>query len=85
MMKKLALVIAGVATMAIAAPTIASAEQFSVRIGGDRDMHRDYRDSRQFRGARAEFYGHDHGLHRGWYNHRRDRTVIINRNRHWDD
>ena len=85
MMKKLALVIAGVATMAIAAPKIASAEQFSVRIGGDRDMHRDYRDSRQFRGARAEFYGHDRGLHRGWYNHRRDRTVIINRHRHWDD
>jgi hypothetical protein len=48
----------------------------------------DYRTSREFRGARAE-YGydrHDRGLHRGWYKDRGERTVIIKkRHRHWDD
>jgi hypothetical protein len=91
-MKKLAYAFAALATIAVAAPTIASAEEFSVRVGGDRDMYRDhdmYQD-RGFRGARAEFaYGeHDRGLHRGWYRGERrghDRVVIIKRHRHWDD
>jgi hypothetical protein len=83
-MRKLAFVIAGLATLAVAAPTIASAEPFGIRIGGDRDMHRHYRDH-DFRGSRAEFYGHDRGLHRGWYKHRGERTVIIKKRRHWDD
>ena len=77
-MKKLAYVFAALATIAVAAPTVASAEEFSVRVGGDRDMYRDrgdFRGHREFRGARAEFYG-DRGLHRGWYNHDRDRVVV---------
>ena len=81
-MKKLAYACAALATLAIATPTAASAEEFGIRVGGDRDMSRD----RQFRGARAEFaYGeHDRGLYRG---ERRghDRMVIIKRHRHWDD
>ncbi len=44
-----------------------------------------YRDRDNYRGPRAEFYGHDRGLHRGWYDHDGDRTVIIKRHRHWDD
>jgi hypothetical protein len=84
-MKKLALVFAGLATIAIAAPTVASAEEFSVRVGGDRDIHRGYHEGRQFRGARAEYYGHDRGLHRGWYKDRGERTVIIKKRRHWED
>ena len=77
---KLVYAFAALATLAIATPTIASAEEFGVRVGGDRDMYRD----RGFRGARAEFaYGeHDRGLHRGWYRgqHRgHDRMVIIKR------
>jgi hypothetical protein len=85
-MKKLAYAFAALATIAIATPTIASAEEFGVRVGGDRYMYRD----RGFRGARAEFaYGeHDRGLHRGWYRgeHRgNDKVVIIKRHRHWDD
>ena len=58
-MKKLAFVFAAIA---IAALTGANAEEWGVRVGGDRD----YRD-RDFRAARAEFaYGeHDRGLHRG--------------------
>jgi hypothetical protein len=85
-MKKLAYAFAALATISLASPTIASAEEFGIRVGGDRDMHRD----RGFRGARAEFaYGeHDRGLHRGWhrgYHRGHDRMVIIKRHRHWDD
>jgi hypothetical protein len=83
-MRKLAFVLA--ATVAISAPAIASAQSFDGRIGGDRDMHRDYRDTSEFRGARAEYYGHDRGLHRGWYKDRGERTVIIKKQRrNWDD
>ena len=46
-MKKLAYAFAALATIAIATPTIASAEEFGVRVGSDRDMYRD----RAFRGA----------------------------------
>jgi hypothetical protein len=86
-MKKLAYAFAALATIAIATSTIASAEEFGIRVGGDRDIYRE----RGFRGARAEFaYGeHDRGLHRGWYRgyHRgQDRTVIIKqRHRHWEN
>ena len=90
-MKKLAYALAALATIAVVTPTIASAEEFGIRVGGDRDMHRDHRDrDREFRGARAEFsYGeHDRGRHRRWYRGEgrgHDRVVIIKRHRHWDD
>jgi len=65
------------ALIAIATPTIASAEGFGVYIGGDR----------YYPGPRVEFYGHDRGWHRGWY-HRGydygDRGVIIRRH-YWDE
>src|SRR3954465_13391429 len=66
-MRKLSLALAALATMAVAAPTIASAEDFGVgvRIGGDRDRV-GFRDRDDFRGARAEFRDHDRGFHRGW-------------------
>lgn len=80
-MKKLSYVLAAVATIAVAAPTMASADSFGFRIGGDRDYYRD----RDYRAPRAEFYEHDRGLHRGWYNHDADRTVVIKRHRYWDD
>lgn len=80
-MKKLSCALAALATLAVAAPTVASAEGFSVRIGGDRDYYRD-----EYRGPRAEFYGHDRGWHRGWYDRDADRTVVIRRHHHyWDD
>jgi hypothetical protein len=79
-MKKVSYVLAALATIAVAAPTVASAEGFGFRFGGDRDYYRD-----DYRGPRAEFYGHDRGYHRGWYNRDGDRTVIIKRHRHWDD
>ncbi len=40
-MKKLSYVLAALATFAVAAPTVASAQGFSVRIGGDREFYRD--------------------------------------------
>ena len=80
-MKKVSYVLAALAALAVAVPTIASAEGFSFRIGSDRDYYRD-----EYRGPRAEFYAHDRGLHRGWYRHDDgDRTVVIRRHRHWDD
>jgi hypothetical protein len=79
-MKKLAYVFAALATLAVAAPTVASAEGFGFRIGSDRDYYRD----RDYYGPRAEFYRHDNGWHRGWYRDG-DREVIIRRHRYWDD
>ncbi|WP_245474611.1 hypothetical protein [Bradyrhizobium sp. Leo121] len=40
-MRKLSYVLAALATIAVAAPTVASAQGFSVRIGSDRDYYRD--------------------------------------------
>jgi hypothetical protein len=81
-MKKLSCVLAALATIAVAAPGVASAQDFSFRVGGDRDY---YRDRDDYRGPRVGIYEHDRGLHRGWYNHEGDRTVIIKRHHHWDD
>jgi hypothetical protein len=65
-MTKFGYIAATLATIAIAAPTIASAETVVIKRGGD---HHRY-------GARAEFREHrDHGWHRG----HGDRTVIIKR------
>ena len=79
-MKKLAL--AALTTVAIAVPTIASAEGFGVYIGGDRDYYGD-----GYYGPRAGFYSHDRGWHRGW-DHRGydwgDRGVVIRRH-YWGE
>ncbi|WP_315703629.1 MULTISPECIES: hypothetical protein [unclassified Bradyrhizobium] len=79
-MQKLSYVFAALATIAVAAPTIASAEGVGVRVGVDRDHYygRDY-------GPRV--YYHDRGFHRGWYDRDADRTVIIRRHHYhdWDD
>jgi hypothetical protein len=77
-MKRVFVLLAALATIAVAAPSVANAQGFSVRIGSDRDYYRDYRS------PRAEFYRHDRGYHRGWYKHRGDR-VVIRRHHHWDD
>src|ERR1700716_2326984 len=52
-MRKLSLALPPLATIAVAAPTIASAEEFGVgvRIGGDRDRDRgEFRGHEEFRG-----------------------------------
>jgi hypothetical protein len=80
-MTKLAYVFAALATLAVAAPTIASAEDFGFRIGSDRDYYR----GRDYYGPRVEFYRHDNGWHRGWYHRDGDREVIIRRHHYWED
>ena len=39
-MKKVSFVLAALATIAVALPSIASAQEIGVRVGGDRDFHR---------------------------------------------
>jgi len=83
-MKKLSCVLAALATIAVAAPTVASAQGFSFRVGSDRDYY--YRDRDDYyRGPRVGIYEHDRGWHRGWYNHDVGRMVISRRHRYWDD
>ena len=86
-MKKLTFVIAALATIAVAAPTIASAEEFGVRIGGDRDhgdrdrgeMHRD--GDRNRGGMRVEMRGERH--HDGdWRNRHAESVVVVKHRRH---
>ena len=80
-MKKLSYALAAVATLAVAAPTVASAQGFGIYVGGDRGYYGD----RVYRsGPRVEFYGHDRGYHRGWYHRDHDRDVVIRRYRSWD-
>ena len=63
-MKKFGFIVAAVAAIAIAAPSIASAETVVIKRGGGH--HERY-------GARAEFRGHgDRGWHRG-----HDKKVVI--------
>ena len=87
-MRKLSLALATLATIAVAAPTIASAEEFGIGVGVGGDHYRDrgeFRDHDGFRGARAEFRDHDRGFHRGWDRDHGNRTVIIKRgHRDWD-
>jgi hypothetical protein len=78
-MKKVSFILAALATIAVAAPTVASAESFGFRVGPDRDY---YGDRGYYGGPRAEFYGHDRGWHRGY---RHDDGVVIRRHRYWDD
>jgi hypothetical protein len=92
-MRKLSLALVALATVAVAAPTVASAEDFGVgvRIGHDRDRG-EFRDRDDFRGARAEFRDrdrdHDRDFRRGFrrdFDRDHDRTVIIKRRHHdWD-
>ena len=86
-MRKLSLALAALATIAVAAPTMANAEEFGgvgVRVGGDHFRDRGgFRDRDEFRGARAEFRDHDRGFRRDFDRERGDRTVIIKR-RHQD-
>ena len=72
-MKKLGYVVAALGALAVAAPTLASAETVIVKHG----HHGPY-------GARAEFREHrDYGWHRGWRHH--DQVVVIKHRHHHMD
>ena len=71
-MKKFGYVLAALAAIVVAAPSIASAETVVIKRGG---YHHGY-------GARAEFREHqDRGWHRGWRGHN-DRVVVIKKHRY---
>jgi hypothetical protein len=82
-MRKLSYILAALATVAIGAPTVANAQGFGVYVGGDRGYYGD----RYYGGPSVRFYGHDRGLHRGWYHRDQDyygdRGVVIRRHS-WD-
>jgi hypothetical protein len=66
-MRKTGYAIAALAAIAVAAPTIASAETVVIKRGHHHDWDR----------SRAEFRVHrDYGMHEGWRHHG-DRKVII--------
>ena len=67
-MKNFGYVIAALSAIAVAAPSIASAETVMARDG---DHHR---------GARAEF--RDHARHEGMHRHHGDRMVVIKHRHH---
>ena len=90
-MKRFGYVIAAVGAIAIAAPSIASAETVVIKKHhfGPRAEFREHRfgpraDFREHRfGARAEFREHrDRGWHEGWRHH--DRKVVVIKKRHHD-
>ena len=73
-MKKFGYVLAALGAIAVAAPSIASAETVVIKRGGYHHHHM---------GARAQFREHrDFGQHRGWRHHRADKVVIIKKRHH---
>ncbi|MBI5320600.1 hypothetical protein [Bradyrhizobium sp.] len=74
-MKKFAFVLAALGAMAVAVPSIASAQTIVIKRGHGHH-HGWY-------GAHARMH-HDHGLHRGWRHHHRhgDRVVVIKKRYH---
>jgi hypothetical protein len=97
-MKKFILVVAALATLAVSAPTIASAQGVDVRIAGDREINRDRgefrgdRDRGEIRGDRdrgdrdrGEIRGdRDRREMRGSRDEYRDRDRGFHRERHRD-
>jgi hypothetical protein len=71
-MKKISFVLAAIGALAVAVPSIASAETVVIKRGGHH-WDRGY-------GAHAAMR-HDRGWHRGWH-HDHDRTVVIKRHRY---
>ena len=73
-MKRFGYVIAALGAIAIAAPSIASAETTIIKRGGGHHY-----------GARAEFREHrDFGRHEGWRHRGHDRKVMIIKHRRHD-
>jgi hypothetical protein len=79
-MRKFGYVVAALGAIAIALPSVASAETFVIKRHGyhhDWDRARaEYRERSEYR-MRPEYRMHrDYGWHRGWRDHDRDRVVI---------
>jgi hypothetical protein len=73
-MKKFGYVIAALGAIAVAAPSIASAESVVIKRGAQHH---------HLLGARAEFREHrDFGLRRGWRHHHADKVMIVKKRHH---
>ena len=70
-MKKFGLIIAALGAIAVAAPSIASAETIVIKRGGHHGYH----------GARAQIHV-DRGYHRGWRHGHADKVVVIKKRHH---
>jgi hypothetical protein len=74
-MKKFGLIIAAIGTLAVAVPSIASAETVMIRDGGHHHMDRGWRNSHdEMRRGR--------GWHGDRHPHHHDRVIVIKRHRH---
>lgn len=71
-MKKFAYVLAALGALAVAVPSIASAETIVIKRGGHHHG---------WHGARAQMH-RDRGWHRGWRHRHADRVVVIKK-RHY--
>ena len=85
-MKKLTYVLAALASIAIAVPTIASAEGFGVNVSGDRE-HGDRDRGEMRRGhdrasMHVEMRGGDRDHGRNWRHSRAEQVVVIKHRRH---
>ena len=75
-MKKFGYILAALGAIAIAAPSIASAETVVIKRGERHHFGHHF-------GARAEFREHhDRGLHLGWRHRHAEKMVIIKHRRH---
>jgi hypothetical protein len=73
-MRKFGYVVAALGAVAVALPSIASAETVVIKRGGH---HYGWEH------ARAEYRMHrDNGWHRGWWHHHRDRDRVVIREHH---
>ena len=74
-MRKLGLVIAALSALAIAIPSMASAQTVVIKRGGHHHG---------WHGSHARMH-HDHGYHHGWRHrhHRGDKVVVIKKHRHY--
>jgi hypothetical protein len=79
-MKKVGYVVAALGAIAIAAPTMASAETVVIKRGGH---HHGYHHG--WDRSRAEYRIHrDNGWHRGWHrDHYRDHGRVVIKERRW--
>jgi hypothetical protein len=71
-MKKFAFVVAALGALAVAVPSIASAETVVIKRGGHHHG---------WHGARAQIH-HDRGWHRGWRHNHGNKVVIIKKHRY---
>jgi hypothetical protein len=83
-MKKFGLIIAAIGTLAVAVPSIASAETVMIRDGGHHQMGRDHMGRHHMdRGwdSHAEMR-RGRGWHGDRHPHHHDRVIVIKRHRH---